>query len=60
MLDIHQTFSPNIFLPEQMFDPLATSANKASSSGKSNQSETQSVRRRRKIAAGLNIHIQGE
>ncbi len=38
MLDIGQTFSSNILLHEQMFDHLATSANKANPSGKSNLS----------------------
>ena len=34
MFDLDQTFSSNIFHHEQMFDRLATSANKASPSGK--------------------------
>jgi hypothetical protein len=34
MFDLDQTFSSNILLHEQMFDRLATSANKASRSGK--------------------------
>ena len=34
MFALDQTFSSNILLHEQMFDRLATSANKASRSGK--------------------------
>ena len=34
MFDLHQTFSSNILLHEQMFDRLAASANKAMQAGK--------------------------
>ncbi len=53
MFDLDQTFSSNILLHEQMFDRLATSANKASTSGKKygNQSETEPMWRRAIISA---------
>ena len=54
MFDLDQTFSSNILLHERMCDRLAASTNKPSAGGKSNQSETQSVRRRCIMSAVIN------
>ena len=43
MFDLDQKVSSNILLHEQMFDRLTTSGNKANPSGKSKQSDTESV-----------------
>ncbi len=51
MFDLDQTFSSNILLHVQMFDRLATSANKIIPSGKNSQTETESMRCRATITA---------